>query len=315
MNRKALITSLSGYNLTNKEIFLLKKFTPWGIILFKRNIKNYKQIKNLIKKIRNVVKDHRYPILIDEEGGTVSRLSNIINNKQYSQKFFGKIRDTNLLLGTNLYEIYLNKICYILKDIGININTVPILDKLYKSTNDFLSNRIYSSKNKTIKDLGNKCIAVYNKNKISTVIKHIPGHGLSKVDSHKIMPVINKNLTFLKRNDFACFKNSKSRFAMTAHILFNKIDKKNCTTHSKKIINKIIRKEINFKGILISDDIGMKSLKFDLVENSIRSLNAGCNLILYCGGNTNDSSLLLKGTNKIEKFTVKKTQQFYRFLR
>ena len=92
-----------------------------------------------------------------------------------------------------MYETYVNKICYILKDIGININTVPVLDKHYKSTNKFLSNRVYSSKIKTIKDLGNKCIDIYDKNKISTVIKHIPGHGLSKVDSHKKLPIVNKN--------------------------------------------------------------------------------------------------------------------------
>ena len=156
MNRKALIISLSGYNLTKKEILLLREYKPWGIILFKRNIKNYKQIKSLIKKIRYKVKDKKYPILIDEEGGTVSRLSNIIDNEHFSQRFFGKIQDTNYFINSNLYETYLNKICYVLKDIGININTVPVLDKHYKSTNKFLSNRVYSSKIKTIKDLGNK---------------------------------------------------------------------------------------------------------------------------------------------------------------
>ena len=315
MNRKALITSLSGYYLTKKEIFLLREYKPWGIILFKRNIKNYKQIKRLIKKIRYEVSDNKYPILIDEEGGTVSRLKDIIDNYQFSQRFFGKMQDNNNVINSSLYEIYLNKMCFILKDIGININTVPVLDKYYKGTNKFLSNRVYSSKIKTIKDLGNKCVDVYNKNKISTVIKHIPGHGLSKVDSHKKLPIVNKNIKYLKNNDFACFKNSKSKFAMTAHILFKKIDKKNCVTHSKVIIDKIIRKEIKFKGIIISDDIGMKSLKFSLVENGIRSLKAGCNLVLYCGGKYNESLKLLKKLPIIDKFTKKKTSEFYRFLR
>jgi len=204
MNRKALIISLSGYNLTKKEILLLREYKPWGIILFKRNIKNYKQIKSLIKRIRYEVKDKKYPILIDEEGGTVSRLGNIIDNASFSQMFFGKIQDTNYFINSSLYETYLNKICYILKDIGININTVPVLDKHYKSTNKFLSNRVYSSKIKTIKDLGNKCVDVYNKNKISTVIKHIPGHGLSKVDSHKKLPIIDK-FTKKKTSEFYRF--------------------------------------------------------------------------------------------------------------
>ena len=315
MNRKALITSLSGYHLTKREILLLRKYKPWGIILFKRNIKNYKQIKSLIKRIRYEIKDNNYPILIDEEGGTVSRLKDIIDNSQFSERFFGKMQDNNNFINSSLYEIYLNKICFILKDIGININTVPVLDKHYKNTNEFLSNRIYSSKIKTIKDLGNKCVDIYYKNKISTVIKHLPGHGLSKVDSHKKLPIVDKNIKFLKKNDFTCFKNTKSKFAMTGHILFKKIDKKNCATHSKVIIDQIIRKEIKFKGIIISDDIGMKSLKFSLVENGIRSIKAGCNLALYCGGNYNESLKLLKKLPKIDKFTKKKTSEFYRFLR
>ena len=225
------------------------------------------------------------------------------------------MQETNYYINSRLYEIYLNKICFILKDIGININTVPVLDKHYKNTNEFLSNRIYSSKIKTIKDLGNKCVDIYYKNKISTVIKHLPGHGLSKVDSHKKLPIVDKNIKFLKKNDFTCFKNTKSKFAMTGHILFKKIDKKNCATHSKVIIDQIIRKEIKFKGIIISDDIGMKSLKFSLVENGIRSIKAGCNLALYCGGNYNESLKLLKKLPKIDKFTKKKTSEFYRFLR
>ena len=91
--------------------------------------------------------------------------------------------------------------------------------------------------------------------------------------------------------------------------------KKNCVTHSKVIIDKIIRKEIKFKGIIISDDIGMKSLKFSLVENGIRSLKAGCNLVLYCGGKYSESLKLLKKLPIIDKFTKKKTSEFYRFLR
>ena len=115
MNRKALITSLSGYHLTKKEILLLRKYKPWGIILFKRNIKNHKQIKSLIKKIRYEVRDNKYPILIDEEGGTVSRLKDIIDNSHFSQRFFGKMQDNNNVINSSLYEIYLNKICFILK--------------------------------------------------------------------------------------------------------------------------------------------------------------------------------------------------------
>ena len=204
--------------------------------------------------------------------------------------------------------------CYLLKSVGININTVPVLDKLYKFTNNFLKDRVYSSEISTIKSLSNICIKTYKKHKICTVIKHIPGHGLARSDSHKKLPIINKDQNYLMNNDFKCFKNTNSFFAMTAHILYKKIDKKNCVTHSKKIIKNIIRKKIGFKGIIISDDISMKSLKLGTIKNALKSLDAGCNLALYCKGKTSESLKLLNKIPPIDEFTTKKTSEFYKFL-
>jgi len=152
------------------------------------------------------------------------------------------------------------------------------LDRKYKFTHKFLKKRVYSSKYKTIKTLSNICINTCKLNKIFTVIKHIPGHGLSKLDSHKKLPVVNKKLKYLIKNDFKCFKKTKSLFAMTAHILFKEIDNKHCATHSSIIIKNIIRKKIGFKGIIISDDISMKSLKYNITQNALKALDAGCNL-------------------------------------
>ena len=102
---------------------------------------------------------------------------------------------------------------------------------------------------------------------------------------------------------------------MTAHILYSKIDKKNVATLSKKIISDVIRKKLKFKGILISDDISMKSLKYGIIENAHRALRAGCNLALYCKGHSQDSIKLLEKIPPIDEFTKKKTSEFYNFLR
>ena len=315
MIKKAIIISLKGYKLTKSEIALFKKYLPWGVILFGRNIKNYNQLKDLIFSIKKLTKDKYYPILIDEEGGEVSRLKNIINNKLFSQKYFGDIYEADSKIGIGLYKLYINELCAILNSLGININTVPVLDKLYNRTNFFLKNRVYSSKMKTILSLSKVCVSTYKKNKISTVIKHIPGHGLARADSHKSLPVINKNISFLLKNDFKCFKNINSHFAMTAHILFTEIDKKNCVTHSSVAIKKIIRQKIGFNGIIISDDISMKSLKYGIVKNAKMALNAGCNLALYCKGNTQESLKLIKEVPPVDAFTKKITSEFYNFLR
>jgi beta-N-acetylhexosaminidase len=102
---------------------------------------------------------------------------------------------------------------------------------------------------------------------------------------------------------------------MTAHILYKKIDSKNVATFSKKIIKKIIRKKIGYKGILMSDDISMKALKYDLITNAKKSLNAGCNLVLYCAGNINDNFKLIKSVPYIDEFTAQKTSEIYKILR
>jgi len=101
---------------------------------------------------------------------------------------------------------------------------------------------------------------------------------------------------------------------MTAHILYSKIDSTNNATHSKFLIKKIIREEIGFKGVIISDDISMKALKYDIVKNAKLAHEAGCNLILYCAGKKHEVKKLLKETPYIDSFTKKKTSEFYKFL-
>ena len=201
------------------------------------------------------------------------------------------------------------------KKIGININTVPVLDVIRKKTHKIIGNRSFSNDPKIVKKLGKVCVKQYKSNKLGTVIKHIPGHGCATFDSHLKTPNVKLNYKNLNKIDFFPFKSNSSQFAMTAHILYSKIDKKNVATFSKKIISQIIRKKIGFKGILISDDISMKALKHDLVTNAKKSLIAGCNIVLYCAGNYKDSYKLIKEVPFIDKFTTKKTSEFYKFLR
>ena len=124
----------------------------------------------------------------------------------------------------------------ILNEIGININTVPVLDVKRKNTNKIIFNRSFSNDANIVAKLGNFCISLYHKNKIGTVIKHIPGHGLSLFDSHLKLSKINNNKKYLIKNDFKPFRKCKSFFAMTAHVIYKDIDPINTATHSKKII-------------------------------------------------------------------------------
>ena len=314
-NRKPAIISIAGHKLSKEEMKLLKVEKPWGVILFKRNISSFAQTKKLTTQIRKCFNDKFYPIMIDEEGGKVSRLSNLFNTREFSQSFFGNIYENNKKKGMLIYQYYLETISNILKDIGININTIPVMDLLQNSTHDIIQERGYSKKLDTVKSLGKFCISFLKKKKIGTVAKHAPGHGCANADSHKKLPVVKKKLKDLFSNDFAAFNNLNCHFLMTAHVLYKKVDPNFSATHSKNIINKIIRKKLNFKGLIVSDDICMKALSGNLFLNAKNALNSGCNLVLHCSGKLQESRNLLKNLQRIDKFTQKKTHQFYEFLR
>ena len=313
MKKKALIISLNGTKLLKMEKILLSKEKPWGVILFNRNLKSRKQIKNLTTSIRNLTNDSKFPIIIDEEGENVSRLRNIINH-DISASFFGSLFKKNKDFCSKTYQEYIFSLSKILNELGININTIPVLDVIRKNTNKVIGNRSFSNDIKTVKQLGKLTLKYLNKKKIAGIIKHIPGHGAALVDSHKKLPKVKLHLKKLNQIDFHPFKLSNAKLAMTAHILYTKIDNRNSATHSKKIIKEIIRKKIGFKGILISDDISMKALKYDLITNATKSIEAGCNLVLYCAGKTSDNFKLIKSLPYIDKFTSKKTSEFYKFL-
>ena len=314
MKRKAIIISIKSFKLSKKEMLLLSQKKPWGIILFKRNLKSIEQIKHLTKQIKKLTKDKNFPILIDEEGKKVSRLGEIINH-DISANFFGNLYKNDKNFCINLFRHYINSLSKVLTSLGININTVPVLDVLRKNTNRVIGNRSFSKDKLIVRKLGEALIKYFHSNKIGCIIKHIPGHGAATTDSHKKMPRVFLNYKKLNDVDFYPFKVSSAKLAMTAHVLYAKIDNKNVTTFSKKIIENVIRKKLKFKGILISDDISMKALKHDIVTNAKKSIEAGCNLVLYCAGNINDNYKLIKSLPYIDKFTSKKTSEFYKLLR
>ena len=314
MKKKAIIISIKGHKLSQREKLLFLKERPWGLILFKRNIKSLNQVKKLITNIKKLTKDNKFPILIDEEGLLVSRMKNIFNHN-LDANYFGNLFKINQKLAITLYKNYLVSLCDNLKKIGININTIPVLDVLRNSTSKIIGKRSYSNNEKIVKILGEIAVKKCHDCNVATVIKHIPGHGCSSIDSHLRLPKVNLPIKLLNKKDFYPFRESSAKLAMTAHILYSKIDSVNVSTFSKKIIQNIIRDKIGFKGILMSDDISMKALKYDLITNANKSLAAGCNLVLYCAGDIKDNFKLIKNVPYIDKFTEKKTSEIYKILR
>ena len=312
-DRRSFIIGIKSISLSIKEKNFIKKYKPWGIILFSRNIKSLTQAKKLTEQIKNIFKDKNYPILIDQEGGRVNRLKKIFNSEPLTGEFFGKLYSNDKKKFFHYYKIFINQTSFLLKSIGVNINTLPVLDVRTKGSSSVIGDRSFSKDPKIVSKIGDICISLFHSKKIGTVIKHIPGHGLAKVDSHKLTPTIKKKLNYLKTNHFLTFKKKNSFFAMTAHIIYTNIDKTNTATHSKKII-KLIRNNIKFKNLIMSDDISMKSLNGSIKENTIRAFEAGCDLVLHCNANFKEMNDVAIHSPKINKFIIKKTSQFYRIL-
>ena len=307
-NHKSFVCGIKGKYLSDKEKRFMIKYKPWGIILFSRNIKSIKQTKILTNSIKKIFKNENYPILIDEEGGRVTRLKKFIDNSIFTAKYFGDLYKKNKNKFDIYFNVYIKQISYLLRTLGININSVPVLDIRRKKSHNIIGDRSYSSDKKIVSKIGDICIEKFHKNRIATIIKHVPGHGLAKSDSHKKLPIINQKIEYLIKNDFQTFKKKKSLIAMTGHLLFKNIDSFENVTHSKKII-KLIRNKIGFKNIIISDDLSMKALKHSLKENVKKSFIAGCNLALHCNGNLKEMLIVAKNSPKIDNFIMKKTSQ------
>ncbi len=312
--RRSFITGIKGTKLSQKEVIFLKKYKPWGVILFSRNIVTISQTQKLTSHIKKLFNDINYPILIDEEGGRVSRLGKFIDNSIFSAEFFSKLYKNNKKKFYIYYDIYIKQISYLLNLLGININNVPVLDVRRKITHKVIGDRSFSVNPHLVSKLGKICISKFHENHIATVVKHIPGHGLSKFDTHKKLPVVNQNIDYLNKIDFYPFKKQKSLLAMTAHIIFSSIDKKNTATHSKKVLN-LIRKKIGFRNLIMSDDISMKALKFSISKNTTQAFNAGCDLVLHCNGNYNEMLIVAKNSPLLSGFVIKKTSQLLNIIR
>ena len=311
--RRAFIVGIKSLQLSKNEIDFLKKYKPWGVILFLRNIKSIKQAKSLTDNIRKIFKDKNYPILIDQEGGRVNRLSNIISFDNLTSEYFGKLYEKDKMKLNIIYKLFIDNTSHLLKLIGANINTLPVLDLRVKGASNIIGDRSFSKNVSTVSKMGDLCIELFKENSIGTVIKHIPGHGLAKVDSHNFTPIVNKSIKHLKKYDFSTFKKKNCFFAMTGHVIYKNLDQLNTATHSKKVI-RYIRNYIGFKNILISDDLSKKSLKNNMKNNTIKAFEAGCNLALHCNGKLNEMKIVAENSPLICNFISKKTSQFYKIL-
>jgi beta-N-acetylhexosaminidase len=282
---KSMILGCSGQTLTADEVRFYRSERPWGFIFFARNIGEPEQIKDLVLALRESVGRPSAPVFIDQEGGRVQRLRPPIAPNYPAGAALGALyrqdRDAGLRAAWLLARLH----AFDLTRFGVNADCLPVLDVPVEGASDVIGSRAYGKEPVSVSELGKASADGLIAGGVLPVMKHMPGHGRALSDTHFELPTVNASLEELRWHDFAPFKALRHLpAAMTAHVVYNAVDPNHPATTSKKVIDEVIRDEIGFDGLLISDDTSMKALSGDFPSKAAAILAAGCDLVLHCNG-------------------------------
>ena len=283
---------IDGYSVDDTAKQLITDKKVGGVILFKDNISNSNQLLQLINDIKGINSTNKIPIFIsvDQEGGRVNRLPSEIKSLP-SNEIIGNKNDNKLA-----YDIGKN-IGYALGSFGFNMDFAPVLDVNSNPNNTVIGDRSFSNDKDKVASLGASEINGFKDSNIISVAKHFPGHGDTATDSHYALPIINKTLDELKSVEFVPFKKAieeKVPAIMVSHILMPQIDANNPASMSKTIITDILRKDLKFDGLIVTDDMTMGAVtnELDITTACINSINAGADLLLVCHGYDNEINVI-----------------------
>jgi beta-N-acetylhexosaminidase len=297
---RACILGCSGPELTPAERAFFEDAKPWGFVLFKRNTESPEQVRALTSALRAAVGRDDAPILIDQEGGRVQRMGPPHWPKYPTGRAYGEAGEGDALLQRELARLGARLMAEDLRKVGVNADAVPVLDVAQPGAHDVIGDRAYGADPELVARLGRAAAEGLMAGGVLPVIKHIPGHGRAMADSHLNLPVVEADLEALRAIDFRPFRaNSDMPLGMTAHVVYTAIDPKHPGTQSKKVI-RLIREEIGFQGLLMTDDVSMKALTGSFKERSERAIDAGCDIVLHCNGEPKEMEGVVEGCGKLK---------------
>lgn len=308
MTINAAIFACHGPELLASEALFFRDCNPWGFILFGRNIETPDQVRKLCADLRSAVGRDAL-IFVDQEGGRVQRLGAPHWRKAPWAHNFGELYRLNKQDGLRAVWLNFRMIADDLRSVGITANCAPVLDLPVFGADPIISDRAFSRDPVEMIDMAHACMAGLTAGGVVPVIKHIPGHGRAKVDSHKALPVITESLAELEATDFVPFKAfSDAPMAMTAHVVLECVDAKQPITISKKAFPEIIRRNIGYDGLVMSDDLDMKALKGSLTGLTQKTLAAGCDVVLQCSGALPDMVKVAKGLKPLSGDSLRRAE-------
>lgn len=283
--RRAVVVGLGGQHLTSDEAGFLREFRPCGIIVFSRNFSTDAQLSQLIEDACTAAGGEPMLVLVDQEGGRVQRLRGGDWPDLPPAAAFGALYEADPRDGLEAAETCNRWLAGLLRGVGINVNCTPCLDVPVAGADGIIGDRAFSTRADVVAALGRAVGLATMAGGVVPVIKHIPGHGRATVDSHLALPVVDTERAILGAQDFAPFAfNNELPAAMTAHVTYRVIDAGQPASVSPVAVRDVIRGEIGFKGLLMSDDISMQALNGTLAERARRVIAAGSDLILHCNG-------------------------------
>ena len=285
-----------GLALTDAEYGLFREVNPAGYILFKRNIDTPEQVRALTASLTELA-GRVLPILIDQEGGRVARLRPPHWPEYPAGQRFDQLYEKAPVTAIEAARLNALALSAMLRDLGITVDCLPLLDVRDPQGHDIIGDRSFGAYPMKVAALGRATLDGLREGGVCGVVKHIPGHGRAAADSHLELPIVTASRAELER-DFEPFRTLNwAPMAMTAHVTYTALDPHRCATLSPIVID-LIRTDIGFENLLMSDDLGMEALGHpsaggypagsnaleDFGARAIASLNAGCDIALHCSG-------------------------------
>ena len=312
---KAFICGCKSLSLDAQERALIALHQPWGLILFKRNIDSPEQVAALTASFREIVGREDALVLIDQEGGRVQRMGPPHWPAYPAAARFGEMAGDH---AERFDAAILNAriMAADLAAVGINVNCTPVLDVPAPGSHNIVGDRAYGTDPRVVAGFGLAVCEGMLRQGVLPVIKHIPGHGRAKADSHLELPRVSASRKELEETDFNPFKLLfDTPLAMTAHVVYEAIDPDRPATTSPLVVEKIIRGYIGFRGLLMSDDLSMKALSGDFGDRARAVFAAGVDIALHCNGDWAETEPVAMAAPVLKGKSLKRAQRALKFVK
>jgi len=313
---KSMILGCAGKSLTPEEVRFYRGERPWGFILFARNVGETEQIRDLVASMRDAVGRSDAPVFIDQEGGRVQRLRPPLAPNYPAGGALGALWRNDRDAGRRAAWLMARLHAFDLLRHGITADCLPVLDVPVEGASDVIGARAYGKEPGAVIELGRAAAEGLMSGGVLPVMKHIPGHGRAFADTHFELPTVDTPLSELRSHDFAPFKAlNHLPMAMTAHVVYSAVDPENPATTSARVVNDIIRGEIGFDGLLMSDDTSMKALSGDFPAKAAAILAAGCDLVLHCNGVFEEMSGIASRTTALAGKSLERAERALTYIK